>query len=792
MLYNAVKTAFRFMRKYKLYACINIIGLAIGMACVLLMSLYVEEEITYDRFHTRADRIYRLTKSYEPTPPDWIGTPIPMAPAFKERFSEIENYVRIDPFGFNPKILISTGDKHFYENRFILADPSFFEVFSFGLLMGDPQRVLADPTSVVLTRAMADKYFGDENPIGKTLVFDDRIELTVSGVAENVPRNSHLQFDFVGSFEHIGPYHGYGRFDVNDTWGMNNFYTYLLLSENADVRALEVKAGNLLRELRQREHASVYLQPIGDIHLRSYAGRDPLSTGSMSRLYLYSTIALMILLIACINFMSLYTANSEIRAREVGMRKVLGARKNQIIRQFLGESILMSVLALPFAIALVRMILPSFNLVFNTTISFYLHDFLKHSGKLLLLVIMVGFLSGLYPAFFISSFVPIRLLRGKFETPGKRFTFRNILVVFQFMVSVVLIVGALVIGDQMRFVMNTDLGYDAANIINIPIYRTGSIEKYNLFRNQIISNPDIEDATATSFTPSIERWREGSYFEGRLPEDEHMFFRMAGDFNVIELFNMKIAAGRAFRSDSPVDLGKAYILNESAVRSIGWSNQEAIGKRFGSEGSRVIGVVEDFHFRSLRRQTQPLAINVMPRMFRYISVKVNASDTRKILEFLETKWREVNPGLPFEYYFYEDDFSVLYRSDLNTKILVSGFTYLAVFLACLGLFGLSLYTVQRRTREIGIRKVLGARFINTSSILVSGFLRLVGIAYIAAVPVAYWSMNRWLEGFAYRSRLNPASFLVSGMLIFLITLATISLHVIKVARTNPAEVLKYE
>ena len=792
MFTHYFKIALRNLRKQKMYSLINISGLAVGMACVLLISLYVEEEVAYDRFHTKADRIFRVLKTFDPTPPDWPGTPIPLAPTLQDRFSEIERYVRIDPFGFNPKLLIAYGDKKFYEERFILADPSFFEVFSFTLLKGNPRGVLANPTDVVLTRSMAEKYFGQEDPIGKVLLFDDRIEMTVSGIVDDIPRNSHLQFDFVGSFEHIGPYHGYSRFDINQTWGMNNFYTYFLLSEGADARALEAKAGPLLRELRQREHASVILQPITDIHLRSRVARDPLATGSISRLYLYSTIAIMILLIACINFMSLYTANSEIRAKEVGMRKVVGARKNQIIWQFLGEPIILSVLALPLAVLLIRIVLPSFNHMFNTALSFHLHDFIHQLGRLLLLVIIVGFLSGLYPAFFISSFKPIRLFRSKLRTSEDGFTFRNILVVFQFLVAVVLIVGALVIKDQMRYIMDTDLGYDASHIINIPMYKTGTIEKYNLYRNQIITHPDVMDVTATSFTPSIERWREGSYFEGRLPDDDLSFFRMSGDYNLIDLFKMQIVAGRSFRRDNPIDLGKAYILNESAVRSIGWSNQEAVGKRFGSENSRVIGVVKDFYFRSFRRETQPLAINVLPRMFRYASVRVNPSQIQNILQFLESKWQEVNPGLPFDYYFYDDDFANLYKNDLNTKTLVIHFTYLAVFIACLGLFGLSLLTIQRRTKEIGIRKVLGAQFFDTSSILVTGFLRLVGIAYVLAVPMAYWSMNRWLEGFVYRTRLNPWLFVISGIFIVFITLATISLHVIRVTRTNPAEVLKYE
>lgn len=792
MIKNTIKTAFRFILKYKLYSIINIVGLTVGMAAVLLINLYIEEEAKFDKFHVQGDRLYRATVSFNSDPPTWAGTPAPMAPLLTERFSEIESAIRIDPFGFNPKFLISHQDISFYESRFMLADPGFFEAFSFHLLKGDPSKVLSGPTNVVISESTAEKYFGDEDPIGKILVFDGRLEMVVSGVMADVPRYSHLQFDLVGSYEHINQYHGWTNFDVNQSWGMFNYYTYLLLSEGSDRGILEEKMGGLVKELRQEEAGGVYLQRIEEIHLQSNIERDPLAKGSISNLYLYGSIAIMILIIACINFTSLYTANSEVRAKEVGIRKVLGAQKKQVVFQFLGEAFILSFVALPLAVALVQLIMPSFNTVFQTSISFESQAIFQNVVKLVLLVLAVGIIAGIYPAFFISSYQPVRLLQNQLSKTRKKITFRNILVVMQFMLSIVLIIGAFTIGNQMDFILNSDLGYDPINILNIPLSQTGVVQRYNLYKEQIVSHANILDVTATSFTPSIERWREGSYFEGRTEEDDQAFFRMSGDYNVVDMLKIDLLAGRSFQENISSDLYKAWILNESAVRSIGWSPEEAVGKRFGGQDGRIVGVVNDFHFRSFRKTTEPLAMNVIPRMFRYVSIRYQPGDIPGLIQFLETKWQQVNPGIPFEYYFFESEFAVLYRNDLNTKSLFTVFTAIAIFLACLGLFGLSLYTIQRRTKEIGIRKVLGARFSQTSKVLVADFIKLVLMAYVIAIPLAYIGMNRWLEGFVYRTGINPLVFVLSGLAVFALTILTVSMHVIKVSRTNPADVLKYE
>jgi putative ABC transport system permease protein len=790
MFRNFLKIAIRNFVKHKVYSLINISGLAIGMASVILIGLYIQDELSYDRYHKNADRIYRFTKSSDGSAiPSWIGTPAPLAPALKAKFPEIENYVRFDPFGFKNKTLISYKQKSFYEERFYLADPSLFEVFDFKLVKGNPETALVNPTDLIITESIAKKYFGSEEAIGKTINYDGTIDLTITGVLEDVPDNSHFKFDFVGSFKYLDMIH---QRDIQDSWGMSNYYTYVLLKENVNQREFEKKATDFVAELTNQPDNLAYLQPLTDIHLRSKITRDPLRQGSMGDIYLYASIAVLILLIACINFMNLYTAKSEIRGKEVGMRKVLGAHKRQLISQFLCESLLLSILALPIAVLLVEFAIPEFNQIIGKAVEI---EYSKSSilfGGLIILTTVVGLVSGSYPAFFISSFQPIKMLRGKLSTENKGLTFRNILVIFQFAASVVLIAGSLIINDQMQFVRNKKLGYDKENIVNIPIYSKETKASYGVFRNAVLSNPNVVGVTATSYTPSIERWREGTFFEGRKENDDHAFYRMSGDFNLIDVFGIEMVEGRSFDRSHPADLLKSYVLNESAVKSIGWSNKEAIGKAFGDSLGMVIGVAKDFHFRSLRFSTMPLAINVMPRMFQYVSIKIKPGDIPNTIRFFESKWNEINPGLPFEFYFYGDEFDKLYKADTKLGILFRYFTFLAIFIACLGLLGLASFMAEKRTKEIGIRKVLGASVSGVVLLLSKEFTKWVLLANVIAWPIAWYTMNNWLQNFAYKIDIGFWVFVLSGGIALIIALLTVSSQAIKAALSNPVEALRYE
>lgn len=793
MLKNYLKIAIRNLVKNKVYSFLNISGLAVGMAGVIIITLYVRDELSYDRYHKNADRIFRVTISTEAAEmPSWIGSPAPLGPAFKQKFPEIEAFVRIDPIAFKRKSLVSFQDKSFYEEGFVLADPNLFEVFDFKLLRGDPATALRNPTNLVISRAKAEKYFGAEDPLGKTLTYDGKIDFTISGVMEDVPANSHFIFDMVGSYEYLNEFYA---FDVMSQWGMHNFYTYVLLREHTNVAALEAKSAPFLAELKNEPATTVHLQPITDIHLRSKITRDPTHLGDITSLYLYAVIAVVILLIGCINFMNLYTANSAMRAKEIGMRKVLGAYRRQLVWQFLSESFVFAILALPFAILLAELALPQFNLIAGKMLDISYAKNLWLFAGLFFLTALVGLAAGSYPAMFMSAFQPVKMLRRKLAagSSGKKgFTFRNVLVIFQFAASIVLIAGALIINGQMQFIRSKKLGYERQNIVNVPIYSTETRERYETFRNEILRNTKIVDATATSFTPSVERWREGMYFEGRKDTDEHSFFRISGDFNFIELFGLELVAGRTFDRTIPTDLNDAYLVNEAAVRAIGWAPEEALGKAFGNRGGKVIGVVKDFNFRSLRRDMHPLAINVMPRMFQYISIKIRPGAIPSTIDFLESAWSKVNPGFPFEYYFYDTEFDKLYKSDERLQTVFGYFSFLAIFIACLGLFGLSLFTAQRRTKEIGIRKVLGASVAGIIGLLLQGLLKLVLIASLFAWPVAYFAMQSWLRDFAYRIDIGWWTFILATAMTLVIAIVTVGFQAIRAALANPVEALRYE
>ena len=791
MIQNYMKTAMRSLSRQKAYSMINISGLAVGMACVILIGLYIQDELSYDRYHTHADRIYRLTACRtEASFPSFVGTPPPLGPTLKRQFPEVQDFVRFDPFMGKSKSLFRYGDKTFYEDRFFLADPSIFDVFDFGLLRGDPATALSRPNYLVISQSTADKYFGDEDPIGKTLNFDGELDFTVTGVMEDIPSNSHFFFDLVASFAFINDIKRWDM-DLLQSWRHFNFYTYLFLKEGVDSQAFVTKATRFIQELFQNAEQKLYIEPMTEIHLRTKITRDPEPHGDIMNVVLYATIAAIVLLIACINFMNLYTANAEVRAKEVGVRKVVGAHRKQLAFQILGESMLLSFIALPAAVLLAHLAMPLFNRFTGKSLQLLFSHWTLLAG-LGAMTFFVGILSGFYPSLFIASFQPIKIIQGRSVSSRGGLRFRHVLVVLQFTLSIMFIIGSFFIRNQMRYVMNKDLGYDRENIINVPMYSPEARLRYEAFKEAVGRHSDIIDVTATSFTPSIERWREGLYFEGRTDEDDHMFYRIACDYNFIDMFGLELIAGRTFVREIASDLETAWILNESAVREIGWNPEDAIDKSFGTREGQVIGIVKDFHFRSLRRETRPLVINVFPRAFQYASIRVKPDALTHTVGIIEARWGEINPGYPFEYTFYDDEFDKLYQPERKLQTVLEYFTFLAIFVACLGLFGLSLFTVQRRTKEIGIRKVLGARFAQVSLVLTMDILKLVLLSVVVAVPFAFLAVQRWLQGFTYRIGIGVLPFVVSGLLACAISLFTVSFQVIRVARTNPTDVLKYE
>ncbi len=790
MLRNYLVVSLRNLLRNKTYSAINIFGLAVGMASVLLIAFYIQSELSFDRYHEKADRIYRVAvASDEGEVPGWAGTPAQLGPTAKDRFPEIEDYVRIDPFSFRKKVLFRAGTTSFYESGFVLADPALFSVFDFKLLRGDPDAVLATREGLVISESIAAKYFGNQDPVGKTLNYDGKLDFTVTGVMQDVSANSHLTFDLVASFNYLDEIH---QAKIADNWGRWNYFTYVLLRENTRPAAVVEKSGQYLLELRDWDSAQLYLQPLTEIHLRSRITRDPQQRGNVNTLYLFAAIAGLILMIACINFMNLYTANSQLRGREVGVRKVLGARRAQLILQFLCEAFLLSTLTLPLGVLLAEFAAPFFGQITGKVISMDYTGNFALCGSLLLLLTVVGLAAGIYPAFFLSSLKPVQMLRGRGEQTGKKTTLGSALVVFQFAVSIVLITGTLVIREQMDYVRNKQLGYNRENVINVAIYSDESKLRYETFRKALLSRGNIVDVTATSFTPSVERWREGLYFDGRPPDSDLSFFRISGDYNFLDLFGMELLAGRAFDRAVAGDLQHAYVINESALKALGWQADEAVGRAFGSKNGRLIGVVKDFNFRSLRHTPEPLAINVLPRMFEFVSIRVGPGDLPGTLRFIADNWREINAGFPFEYYFLDDEFDRLYKSDSLLQTLFNIFTALAIFVASLGLLGLALFAVQRRAREIGIRKVLGASVTGIVALMSGEFMKLVAIANILAWPVAYILMENWLQEFAYRAGLSFASFLLAGLAAGAVAFLTVGSQTIRSAVANPIQALREE
>ncbi|MFC1563893.1 ABC transporter permease [candidate division KSB1 bacterium] len=792
MFRNYFKVAIRNILKQKVYSLINISGLTIGMASCFLIYLYVQNELSYDRYHENADRIFRVVigeaKSNES---DYAGSPAPLADALLEKYPEIERAIRFDDFSFKAKTMLRYGDKSFNEDRFLLADPDIFRVFSFPLVKGDPDDVLVGPNKIVLTEAMAKKYFGEEDPIGKTMVYEGVRDFIVSGIMRDVPDNSHFKFDFLASFENLNSF--YGGNNYMESWGAWNFYTYVMIREGIHLGSFQNKLRNYVKEQFDDDETILLLQKITDIHLRSNIRGEIEPNSDIRNVYIFSAVAAIILLIACINFMNLYTANSEARAREVGMRKVIGAYKKQLVSQFLGESMIITCMALPLSILIIELVLPQFNNITAKNIDInYFSDY-KFMGAAFLLTLSVGVISGSYPAFFMSSFKPITMLKGRFRLKGRNISLRNILVVVQFIVSVIFIIGTLVVSSQMKYIKNMRLGYNRDNIVNVPIYSEETKGNYGVYRGEILNNPNVLGATATSFTPSVSSWHEGMFFEGKKDTDDHAFFRMSGDYNIIDLFEMEIVAGRNFDRNFPGDRNFAYILNEEAVKYIGWNNKEAVGKKFGNrENGKIIGVVRNFNFMSLHHEVEPLVISVTPRFFQYVSIRTSQENLSETLDFLENKWNEVNPGYPFEYYFYDEEFDKLYKSETRTEQLFSYFTFLAIFVACLGLLALASFTVEKRSKEIGIRKVLGANFAKVAMLLIREFLYIMIIANLVAIPAAYYFSSKWLQNFVFRTDLGLNVFISGSALTLVIAVLTISFQVMKGMYINPVDTLRNE
>ncbi|HWB27246.1 MAG TPA: ABC transporter permease [Chitinophagaceae bacterium] len=828
MLKNYFTIAWRNILRNKINSTINISGLAIGMACVILIALYITDELSYDKFFGNVDHVYQvnLDANFGGQQFYTSGTPPPVGIAMKKEFPEIKAYTRMYALGAQVVSNEVAGNKtqnHFTERRIFGVDSNYLQVFDYALVQGNAAECLQKGHSVVITQEMAKRYFGNDNAIGKTLLLDQYKEpFTVTAVLKNPPEQSTFRFDMLIPMIDCPMVK---QFTWSWVWGQVN--TYVLLNDNikdlpAAVAALDKKfpamvrvqaaaafkrIGQPLDELIKKGGKwDFHLQPFTDVHLHSAnIGTSYITLGDIKYVYIFAAIAFFIIVLACVNFMNLSTAQSAKRAKEVGIRKVLGSMRVQLMRQFLAEAMLYSFISAIIALLLVVTLIPAFNQLSGKTVAF---ASIFHNGIwlfILLLTLVTGLLAGSYPAFYLTSFNPVSVLKGVgLFKKGANQLMRNGLVVFQFGVSIALIICTIIVFQQLRFAQNKDLGLKKDNVVILPNMEKMHNSQEETFRQQLTSMPGVANASITSDVPGVAFYGFTDFYIP-VPSDptEHLskditLTSLVTDEYFIPSLKMQLLSGRNFSKD--FNDSTSVIVNETTVKQVGWKHP--LGKYItypGGDGQqfKVIGVVKDFNVQSLRNVVTPFALfhvssktNQLNTSYAIISART--TEMPALMKNIENKWKEFLPGVPFEYSFLDKDYEALYRADERMGSVFGVFTFFSILVACLGLFGLSIYTAERRTKEIGVRKVLGASVQSVVTLLSADFLKLVGLAAIVSFPVAWWAMNTWLQAFAYRINIEWWVFIASGVLALLVALCTISFHAIKAALANPVKSLRTE
>jgi len=794
MLYNYLKIAFRNLAKQKFYSGINILGLTLGIACCLLIFLFVQHELSYDTFHAKAKRIFRVQRVDYGTFGKIPYVSGPYGPALAADFpDDVKATVRV----MKANGLLSYGDKSFNEYNLIYADSNFFQVFTFPLVQGNATTALASPNTLVLSKSLAKKYFGSENPVGKLMTMDKTDTYQVTGVMADVPSNSHLKFDLITSIQPVSRQEGF------NVWRNNSMFTYVLLANPNRVKNLEAKFPAFMDKYLGEAYKTwggkmgLALEPLTDIYLNSGSNMDNAEHGSRSNVYMFSAIAVFILVIACINFMNLASARSVGRAKEVGVRKVLGAYKNNLITQFLSESTLLTFISVLLAVLLIILVLPYFNALAEKSLAVPFTNPLLYVF-LVGIALVVGLLAGSYPAFFLSSFQPVKVLKGHLSASAGNPVLRQALVVFQFSISIFLIVGTMVIFRQMAFMQNKNLGFNKDQVITIPLDNSEIYSRRQTFINQVKQLSGVKNVSVMSGEPG--GFHDRYTFDiADKPGETWNFRTVFTDVDYVPAFAMKLAAGRNFSKSFPTDSTAAIMLNETAVKNLGWSPQEAIGKEIMDKGlpdsikyqRKVVGVVKDYHFSSLRETIAPLAI-LMRNDHRVIAVRLASGNPKPILTAIEKVYAATAPQYPFAYSFLDEEFASQYKTEQKQGQVLTIFSVLAIFIACLGLFGLASYTTEQRRKEIGIRKILGASVSGIVTLLSTDFLKLVVLANVVAWPLAWWAMHHWLQNFSYRVDIGLIIFITAGVIALLIAILTIGFQAIKVAVANPVNALRDE
>ena len=812
MFKNFLITIFRNFNRNKFYTILNVVGLSVGLICAILIVLFIQDELSYDKYNVKHKRIIRLASDFTLNGKrDRVATsPIPFGPTFKQEFPEVEEYVRIQGSG---RQQFKYGDKEFYEDRISYIDSSVFRVFSYKLIKGDPDKALTDPYTIVLNQTLANLYFGNENPIGKVLIVGEDRAFTVTGVMEDIPSNSHFRFRGFYSMATLEALKGAEQFNSTEPisfWSFNN-YTFLLLKENTNKDAIKSKFplyyDKYMKSLGDQlgVEYKLVVQKLADLHLRSDLQWDA-PTGNIKYIFILSAIAFFILSIAGINYMNMATARSTKRSREVGIRKVVGAHRDTLIRQFLMESLSLTVLALLIAIIVVELILPLFNSLVNKELVLSLSETPEILMFSVILALVLGIVSGSYPAFYLSSFHPAVILKGstiKGKTGG---LLRKLLVISQFTVSAIMISGTIIVGVQLNYMNNKDMGFSKEDVL-VTIVRDSLIRtKMEPLKHELKKNPNIHGVATSNNLIGFDGSKTVHLYEGEEGMEQYALNFSVIDFDYLDMMEMKIMQGRKFDRKFATDTSNAFIVNQAAARKFNW-NENAVGKKLqlgveleGEEDDddimqgEVIGVVADFHYRPLRENIEPInfLVSELPKTRRVMYVKLNQENREKTIKYIEKVWYDFNPRMAFNYFFLDERLKESYDSEVRLTWIFSIFSLLSILIASLGLFGLSSFMTEQRTKELGVRKVLGASVNQLVYLLTKEFLKLILIANILAIPIAYWSMNIWLNDFSYRIQISWWIFLLTLVLSLIIGLFTVSWQSFRSASADPVNAIKYE
>jgi len=801
MIISYLKGFFRSLWRNKIYSLINILGLAIGIASCLLILSYVYHEIDYDKHHKNADNLYRvyfkgqMGGNYL----EVATTGGSMGRILFDELPEVTNHTRL--LHIPRSVLISYNDKNFYQEHIIYADSTFFDLFGYDFLRGDPQTALSESHSVVLTEKTANKYFGDEDPMGKMLEWNKDKNYRVVGIIENPKNSSHINFEMLVSHVTLYDHPVYSRY-IDELFSFMTF-NYVELEPGTDVSEMNEKIAGIIEKYMGDDMREIgaelayFIQPVKSIHLESHLTHELEDNGNKSSVYIFSAIAVLILVIACINFVNLSTAKATTRAKEVGLRKVLGANRQALFQQFMGETFIVTLISMAIALVVIDLLIPVISKLTNGPFEIMIFEHWYFIPVLIGFILIVTLIAGFYPAIYISSYNPIKVIKGNFARGSGKPIFRNVMVTLQFIITIFLIACTLVIFKQMDFTRKKEMGVSIDNMIIAPLRSRQMMEHYDSQKAELMQVPGVEEICSFSAYVGNFQQRRGYYAEGELSDNMWMLRNIQVDYNWLDIMDIDLIQGRNFSSTVQAD-SAAIIVNKALVTEVGWL--DPIGKTIslpGPEGIdgpqfKVIGVTDDFNYASLHETVKPLIIHIDPNRVRYIGIKYDPSASNTLLANLTEKWEQLNPGYPFDYFFLEEKFKQLYYSEKQMAGVFSNFTYLAIIIACLGLFGLVSFITEKRIKEIGIRKVLGSSVNDIIMLFNKNFFILVIIASVISIPLAWYAMHRWLQNFAYHARIDWWIFIISMIAALAISVITVTIQTFKSASKNPVDAIKYE